>query len=89
MLGASAGPLSELQTEIRIIANIFNALIAVMLTIKFVGDCITLASSTSVFGSTHDKSWALKGMLKTILFLMLDGGAWALTNFIIYLSLVM
>ena len=79
-------PIAEFQGEIHIIANIIIAIIAILLAIRFIGDAIYLASSTSMFGSIHDKSWAFKGMLKTIVCLMLDGGAWILANFIIMLA---
>lgn len=84
---AVALPMSALQDEIRIVANIFIIIIAVLLAIRFIGDCIYLAASTSMIGSTHDKSWAYKGMLKTILFLMIDGAAWVIANFIVLLAL--
>lgn len=79
-------PIAEFQAEIHIIANIIIGIIAILLAIRFIGDAIYLASSTSMFGSVHDKSWAFKGMLRTIVCLMLDGGAWLLTNFIVMLA---
>ena len=83
---AVALPMAALQDEIRIVANVIISVVAVMLAIKFIGDCIYLASSTSMIGSTHDKSWAYKGLLKTILFLMLDGASWLIANFLVFLS---
>lgn len=79
-------PIAEFQGEIHIIANIIVAIIAILLAIRFIGDAIYLASSTSMFGSIHDKSWAFKGMLKTIVCLMLDGSAWVLANFIVMMA---
>ena len=83
---AVAEPMTEFQGEIHVIANILAAIIAILLAIHFIGDAIYLASSTSMLGSIHDKSWAYKGMLKTIVCIMLDGGAWILTNFIVMLA---
>lgn len=76
------------QDEIHIISNIIIASIAILLAIQFIGDAIYLASSTSFLGSTHDRSWASKGMLRTIVFLMLDGGAWVIANLVVMIATV-